>query len=296
MESLQSNITNVGNQELTDIMVDADVANNMLATTLYSSSTSIPSLGAGMSSLETFAPEAIFGELGNFSFNVNITNAQDINPLNDFNTTEIVVIDCLEEVVKLDYNIDDNLNLTNTWIGGTIDDYGYGVYFDPPIYPFRLDSVELIVGKVPNTNDNQNLRIQVIAGDAAPGLGTILAEVDVAGADYPDGIPFTVPVGPLEVESSGFYIRWSGEQNVVLWSSTTGPFSNASYEVVNGTWSPFRTQTSQELHIRAYGQCIFPPIPTIGEWGLIILSMCFLIFGILGIQGYYNRSVSEYNT
>jgi hypothetical protein len=289
MLALQSNINNVGNQDLTDIMVNADVTNSVTAANLYSSSTSISSLTSGASSLEPFAPDALFDELGNFSFNVNITNAQDINPVNDFNSTEILVIDCLEEVVKLDYNIDNNLDDLNSWTSGTIDNDGFGVYFNPPVHPFRLDSVELIVGKAPNTIDNQNIRIQVLAGDAGPGLGTILAEVDIAGADYPDGIPFTIPVGALEIESGGFYIRWSGEQNAGLGSSNTGPFSNATYEVLNGTWSPFRTQNTEELHVRAYGQCIFPPIPTMGEWGLIILSLLLMTLGILGIRQFSRK-------
>jgi hypothetical protein len=65
-----------------------------------------------------------------------------------------------------------------------------------------------------------------------------------------NGIPFKVPVGPLEIESGGFYIRWSGEENAALRSSFTVPFSNASSEILNGTWSPSRIQNIEELPIR----------------------------------------------
>lgn len=294
MKTIQSLIKNVGNQDLTNTMVDADVINNSSLLTAYSSSNNISTLLAGQSNLELFTPEILFDEVGNFSFDVAIANAQDINPLNDSNSSEFLVIDCLEEVVKLDYNIDDNLDEFNSWINGDVNDWGYGMYFNPPVYPFRLDSVELIVSKneVTTPAGLQNIRVQIISADAPPGLGTVLAEVDIAGADYPDGVPFTIPVGPVEIESDGFYIRWSGDPNTQLNSSNAGPFSYASYEVVGGSWAPSRDQDTTEFHIRAYGQCIFPPIPTLGEWGLMILSLLLMIIGISVIKEFrHNESL-----
>jgi uncharacterized repeat protein (TIGR01451 family) len=256
---LTSQISNVGNQDLTDISTFADLINLTTSTSLYASSGSIPSLNAGESELHSFIPSHTFTETGNYSYVVEIENAEDFNSLNDINTSEIVVINCLDEAVKLDYNTSDVFDDAVAWTGNDDrDEYGVAVFFDPPGDPFRLDSVELIVFKDTPTSA-QTITVKVIANDGPLGLGTVLFETDLLASDYPSLVPFSISVGGIEVGEDGFFVFWGGDESTAIVTTSVGPFSNAGYEILDGAWGEYRANSSREMHIRAYGQCLIEP-------------------------------------
>jgi hypothetical protein len=252
---LQSQISNVGNQEMVDIRVTGELINNTIPASFYTTTDTILNLSSGQSILQNLNPDFIFDELGNMSFVVHLVSNEDVGLNNNFNTTELLVIDCQQDAVKLDYNTTDNIQGGLSWGGNDRDLFGGALYFNPPGSDFRLDSVELIV--IQGTPEvDQTITVKVFADDGPIGMGTLLFETDLLKGEYPSGIPFSISVGGIEIDSSGFFVYWGGDDNTQLASTQEGPFSRAGYEILDGIWSEFRSNETQELHIRAYGNCL----------------------------------------
>lgn len=251
---MSANFKNVGNANITtNIAVTAKL--------LDASSATVYTNASGLSTGLVFGDDStlIVGTTptgladGNYSFEVSLTNGQDVNPTNNKNTTEMVFV--TPGSVQLDY-------VTGTYSSSSLPDeviawsggagQGIGVYMEPPSYPFTLSRVDaFILGTVSGNATGFNLK--VFDDDAAPGSGTLLGTESVSTPVQNDWNNVTLTT-PISITSGGFYIYWeqAGDSSY-LGAETLLPMSRRSYEVLGGAWADYRQSDVNEPLIRANG-------------------------------------------
>ena len=132
-----------------------------------------------------------------------------------------------------------------------------------------------------------DFRVKIIANDdPTPGNGTELASVDVINSEITLDQYHTVNFNNLEINSDGFFVFWTtGNASTALGTSSSGPYSMAGYEILSNTWARYRNNDNSELMVRVNGICPEPaPIPTMGQWGILILSLILLVFGAVSLK------------
>ncbi|HTF04856.1 MAG TPA: PKD domain-containing protein, partial [Bacteroidia bacterium] len=247
---LQSNIRNAGNTNVsTAIDLQANVINSASTFVYTSAPGTIPTLAAGDDSLFTYTPLWTPTVTGQYIYRSFITNSQDINSVNNMNETELEVVDpCVPNMV-LSYNTTITPNGSLNWNGGANDD-GAAVYFEPPVYPYTVASVQYYI-----SSNVGNGYISQVYDDDGPngGPGTLLFTTTVPAASVVSGNWNTVTVTPtVTLNSGGFYVVWlQGGTNIFLGTETNGPRSHHNYEILDNAWSTYRSNEQQDLCIRA---------------------------------------------
>ena len=289
--TLSTAVANVGNTNMSNINVDGEILRVSDLNSEYSSNSNISSLNQGLTSIVEFPSTFTPSSTGSYDFRTTTMNASDINPSNNQNSSELLVIDCSDDVV-LDYSAGESSTGTWAWQNSIIDQTGIGIFYDLPREPFTLDSVEVYIS-IPSTPGD--VRVRIIADDNPTiGNGTVLGTVDIIGGNIQNNSFNTFNFNGLEIGSDGFFVFFTtGDSNISIGTNSVSPFSMANYEILGGTWSRFRNNDNTEFMVRVHGVCPEPiPIPTIGQWGMIVLSFLFLIIGTVTL-GRFKRSRVE---
>jgi hypothetical protein len=243
-------VRNAGNVDLTTTTsASLSIATVPGASVVYTDAISIPSLTQGTEnqySATSFNPATA----GDYAFTLSTSNSADINPSNNSIVTELLAIDVCQANTTLDYLGGATPNMaTINWNGGANDD-GVGVYYEPPMAPYDINSLQFYIAN--NTSDG--FIATVYDDDGANGApGTVLYTTTVASGSVLNANWNTVTLpSPITLTSGGFYVAWfQGGTTINLGLSTTAPFSNQNYEILDNGWGVFRYNTTQDAGIRS---------------------------------------------
>lgn len=250
--NLNTTVSNTGNTAISSVInVGGMVTSFPAGLIVYEDDKSVPSLAVGAQQTVNFDDETIDWAPGTYFFDAVIDNNDDINPSNDWNSTEINVVDTTGDLVTLGYVTGANSGGTIQWAGGGDGSGGGGIEIVPPFYPLELIGFE--VGVAAGSVDGFTVRV---FDDDGPngGPGTELTSQTVPPGAYVPGswnlFPFNSAV---PITSGGFYLGWFMEGNTVaIFVETEGPQSNRAYEILSGTWAKYRTRA--DIMLRAIAE------------------------------------------
>lgn len=246
--TLQSRVKNVGNTSFTNTSTFAGNLRNLSFTSLYTSSRTLSTMAAGQDSLLIFSPQAVVNTAGQYYWEVTCNNANDINPGNNVNSSEIELVNLNGPTAQLTYTTGGGSTYAWGWNGGGTDD-GVGVYMNPPVHPTAIQSMQVFIASASFSG-----YIISIFADNGPGgaPGTLLRTDTIPFGQVTVGAWNTVNYAiPINVTTGGFYVAWMmGGADIFIGTEDVGPISRRSYEVLGGAWSGFRDNNLRELMIR----------------------------------------------
>lgn len=248
-KTLKTNYFNSGNA---DVNTTIDLQTTILdaaSATVYNSTGSLPSLAAGDDSTVTATPDWTPTATGQYTFHSTSSNADDINPNNNFLDTEIEVVDICQSNMTVTYVSGNTAESMLNWDGVNNDDDGAGVYFIPPVAPYDVTSMEFFI----NSNVSDYFIANIYDDNGPNGLpGTLLYTQTVTAGSIVTGAWNAITLtAPITINDGGFYVVWiQGGNNISLGSENSGPASRLNYELMNGGWAEYR-YTGQDLMIKA---------------------------------------------
>ena len=246
---LQANIANVGNTDVTTTITVSGTIEDVNFGVLYNSTSTLPGLVNGASANVNFSPPVSLNTTGQYFFNTQVLNSQDINPSNNQNSVEFNMVDLSGASSFLSFATGGPSSATLSWSGGEDDD-GAGVYIVPPIYPVTIPSIDYHI-----TSTGTDYYIAQVYDDNGPNgsPGTLLYTDTIPASAHISNAWNTVTLStPITVSSGGVYIGWfQGGSTVFLGTETVGPLSRRNYEVLAGQWAEYRENNSRDLLIRA---------------------------------------------
>lgn len=193
---------------------------------------------------------------GQYYFETQLFNGDDFNNNNDKAQTELLLIEQGAEYHDICYCTGFTPNEVMSWPISFTGKFGGGVFIDPPIAAFTIDTVEAwIVGNDgnPQTPLLADFRIEILEADTGGLPGTVVASQTVSRTDaVEDGWNTIVFDPPVAMDSAGFFLAWVQLGNGIgLGAETIGPKSRESFEVLSDQWGPYRFGESQDLLLRA---------------------------------------------
>jgi hypothetical protein len=272
--SLNATIGNVGNVDITtNTTVNASVQDSNGNTVYIVNETVAAPFVAGSTELLNFSIPFSPPLSGPYSYTVTVSNATDINGLNDAKTVEVSSVDTTGGEAVFQFVSDNGTNLQNANGGGIIGfgvGEGAGVYMRPYGYPIILKQIELGLVNIgtaagfhiPAPGDTVcKLTLYNDAGGTVP--GQLLYEHYVLGSEVmlPNGntalfglwTTIDLPVSPpILITEGGFYMGYQQlDDSVFLFTEEAAPISRRSYEILSDTWAVYRTNSIEDLWIRA---------------------------------------------
>lgn len=203
---------------------------------------------------------------GNYTFQVETQNADDINPGNNINISEMVVVDSL---VNGEYYLDFSPNQVGSsvdvisWSGATNYSDGVGIYIKPPFYPIEVVAAEYICQPAQQaTSITSGFRSQIVQANENKVPTEVLATKDVLATEIAVGDWHRVSFGePVRIDENGFFVTWLMEETgISLATDPNPPFSRQTYEVLSSTYAPFRSREQSDFFIRAIIKKIHEPV------------------------------------
>lgn len=253
--SLRSSIENLGTEDLANQVLQGQLINTSapVPVSIFETVDMIPPLTPGQDTILTSSASSPLGDPGSMTLTVDLVSNTDANLTNNSKTTEILAIDCLEDVVTLDYSQSDVIDQGVAIPGGPdIDQNGFAVYYNPPGSGFILDSVELIVSQLTSLPD-QTITVKIFAYDGISDQpGNLMFETDLLGSEYPVSAPFAVPVGPLVIDDGGFLVYFGGVDGTSLGRTTIPPYAQTSLIVLDGILYTNSILEVSDLQVKAF--------------------------------------------
>lgn len=244
--ALKSNIKNFGNQVLGGFTV-RDTVVNQWNVPYTNGSMTLSGLPVGNDTTITFLNSFTPPAGGTFQLNTSISGITgDLVPSNNRSTQELISIDTTLAFMVLDYSdgVPDGTGLG--WNGGG---GGVGIYIEPPSYPVRILSSRFMV--TANATAPVGFIAKIFDDDGPNGSpGTQLDSVYVPPASvllntYTSVIPFDTNI---VISSGGVYLLWEmGGPDINIGRDITKPISRRTYEVLGGTWSPYRDKYTEDF-------------------------------------------------
>lgn len=264
-------ITNVGNTDvIAPIPVIAQVKdlNNLLF--YQARDTAKTGLEAGQTQYFKFQFPFYPPNPGSYIFTVRTENPglyADLNTTNDLRTNEAVVVDTTLPEVTFGYSsgLFDNLLDANggglvSWAGNN-GNSGAAAFYESYGYPISIKALEFFVARNATDTTGEGFLAQIYGVDTTSGAvpGPLLYSETVSLGKIPatPATPNTPWVRvdldtPLVVESDGFYVAWiQRSDSSFLFTEASEPISRRSYEILNGGWSIYRSNSTDELWVRA---------------------------------------------
>jgi hypothetical protein len=200
------------------------------------------------------------------------------------NTNNNQIIGELDVVVfpgELAYD-DGSYSSTTWWIGGG---GGFGVQFDPPVYPAEITMIRFFVGLSDSPPDS--FRAMILDDDGpAGGPGTTLFQQTVVC--NVDTSWYMVPTS-ITVNDGSFFVGWLMlVDSIAMGIDDTPPISRNTWELTGG-WAPYRDQETSEAMIRCMiGEGAIPS-------PIIDVSADTIDFGTVFIGDSVSQELTVYN-
>lgn len=246
--SLTTDLFNTGNQAVGSFNVTGTLYDPALSP-VWTSNASCTGLAPGANTMVTYPSTYAANTIGTFIYRSTTTLSTDMNPGNDINDVEMVVVDTSMATVGLSYVTATTSSTASAWGGNG----GQGIYVEPPFYPATVTSMEFFVLST-GTNANKYHLTQILDDDGPNGdPGTLL---------YNDSISSTATIAnqwnvktlttPLTVTSGGIYVAWmeNGDSLSALGTDQALPFSNRNYEIIGGNWAEYRNNSAEDIMIK----------------------------------------------
>ena len=261
---MTTDIKNVGNGDITEDMTIIGKLESLSFSLVWSDTVVVTGgLAVGADTMITFPKQATLTSEGQYYYTVitAVAGGEDANPSNNSNVTEINAPGCSGgSTIKLSYASPNMPDGSLVWSGGT---GGIGVYFEPPVYPTSINSVDMFIRQQAfNPANNSAFDVIVYDDDAAPGLGTVLDSIHVGMGSYTPESEVNIPLSsPINVTSGGVYVAWMMKgDSVGIGTEAFGPISRRSYEILGSSWAEYRQSTVQEffigVNVDTAGYCI----------------------------------------
>ncbi|MEZ4755248.1 MAG: hypothetical protein R2817_00305 [Flavobacteriales bacterium] len=242
---LVANGLNTGNTTLQGMLIQGAVL-NATGTVLNSFQQSVGNLVPSDDTTVTFASALQPTTAGTFRFRNTVSNvANDLAADNNVRVQEVVIVDTTSVTHDLRFHgtTDDGVGIG--WNGGN---GGVGVYIIPPYHPARIIATTI---RIASNTGNTPFTMKLYADDG-PGdsPGTLLDSVYVDGADAVPGDKVIPLSAPLQLASGGVYVQWYMlGPNINIAEDIAPPFSNRTFEVLDGTWAPYRDAEISDFHL-----------------------------------------------
>lgn len=252
---LETNIANVGNTDITNtINVDGEIRSLALQQ-VWSDNSSIPSLVAGQDQTVTFGTQLNLTNPGQYYYNVDISNSQDINPSNNSNSVEVSAVDGGGGFVSLSYATQNPPDGVISWAGGGLND-GVAQKMVPPAM-VTIDTVQMWIEGDGDVNTPMPVGFTMAIYDDNNGNPGNLVQMEaIAAGAIAEGAWNDVVLDTSISFQAGeaFYVAWlQGGTGVALGTEDFGPISRRGYEILGGAWSTFRNATTTEFLINVNG-------------------------------------------
>ncbi len=244
---LTTEIKNEGNVTLNPFTVNVKVMNSSGLNQLNTNLTS-DTLQAGQTQVIISPNNFLPMVTGTYRFVTTTNAAGDIVASNNAKTLEIVVVDTTLSTIQLSYDDNTANGAGISWNGGT---GGCANHFIPPFYPCNLTSVDAYILSDPNL---VGYTMFVYLDDGLNGSpGTLIDSIPMPGGSFtPASYVTSFLPTPTQIDSNGFYVLWDMRgAGVTLGTNINVPYCNRGWEVLGGTWSPYRNSETEDLMIRA---------------------------------------------
>lgn len=243
--TLATNIRNFGNQPLSSININSSVTR--AGTTPLNNTASLTQLAAGVDSTVSLSNPFVPSVAGIYQMNTTISGITgDLVPANNNLNTKIIAVDTSQPAIYLDYSDGTADGAGLSWSGGS---GGIGYYINPPFYPCRIEAYRIYI-TADATAQGCHLKI---FDDNGPngGPGTLLDSTFAAPGTFGLNAYSTVILNTsnLDINSGGFYVLWEmpGGSSITLARDLTPPISNRAYEVLGGSWSGYRSKSTEDF-------------------------------------------------
>lgn len=270
---LTAGITNVGNTDIiAPIPVIAQVRDNNQLLFYQARDTALAGLAAGETELFQFDIPFYPPTAGSYTYVVTTANPAiygDLNATNDQRINEAVVVDTTLDEVVFSYasGVIDNLAAANgggaiAW-NGNEGKSGAAAFFDSYGYPISITALEFFVGTAGQIGETEAFLAQIHGVDSTGAVpGPLLYSDTITNAEVPQyPVDVNTPWTRIELDSAvlieddGFYVAYiqrTDSSNLLTESSPAAlPISRRSYEILGGGWSIYRSNSTDELWIRA---------------------------------------------
>ena len=242
---LIANAINTGNTTLNGLTVTGE-ALNQAGTVLSTAQQTVNSMLAGSDTTVVFPAALNPTTSGTYRLRSTVGNVpNDLAAGNNIRVQEVVVLDTTAATHDLRFHgaTDDGLGLG--WDGGN---GGVGVFIRPPYYPARAIATTV---RIVSNAGAAAFTMKVYADDGdnfSP--GTLLDSVFIAAVDATPGDKVVPLTAPLTITGGGVYVQWYMQgPNINIAQDITPPFSLRTYEVLDGTWAPYRDAENVDFHL-----------------------------------------------
>lgn len=242
--TLWTDIASVGNQPISNITVVGKILRG--AATVWTDTASVFSLQAGADSLLSFPSTFSPIIAGTHTYRTTTICTSDINPGNNITNVELVVPDASQTTTRLSFSAATTTTTGVAWQGGN---GGVAVYYVPPFYPAVINSLDYFI---PVTNAGGFIG-QILDDDGPGGFGgTVLYMDSIAGTALSPAAYNTLTLAtPVTITSGGFYVSWLMKGDTIqIGTDAALPLSNRNFEIIGGSWSPYRSNSTSDFMIR----------------------------------------------
>lgn len=242
---VKSRVANTGNVPTGGSFITSLSVKNATNVVVFTDSSTVPALNSETDTLVTFNKKFIPSTAGRYTVTVTTFLVGDAVPSNDIKNLELNVVPAASPWYTLAYD-----NGTNTggisWSGGT---GGVAMYFVPPVYPAKIDTIRFFIAANTNTVSffGKIIKDDGIGGLPGTDLFTSSAVTPTIGAFNSIVVP-----GGVTITSGGFYVSWimNGE-SIQVGEDIAAPISNRSFEGLGGSYAPYRNGSTNDPMIRA---------------------------------------------
>lgn len=188
---------------------------------------------------------------GSHYLRTSIQSPGDLNVLNNNLFCELVAVSDTGDQISISYAGSGTPPLDLAFPAG-IGTVGAGIFMDYPFHDYMIESVDVFIkgDGSQSTPLPVGFRVDVFAADSGgPGnlLGSRLISAAGATEDAWNRVEFDPPI---PADTSAVYIAWlQGGNGIGIGVETESPISRQSYEIINGQWTPFRRNNTEELAI-----------------------------------------------
>lgn len=254
---LRTNIGNVGNTPITSTITASGRLRDLQLATAWADTVATAGLANGSNVTLDFGDTVVLTGVGQYYFDVHIETDgnQDINPTNNANTVEVVGVARNGGDVTLSFASGLPPSESVSWAGGSPDD-GVALKLVPPDFPAVIDAVRMyIVGDGdPQTPPPVGFVVRLYGLDpnGQPNPSAVLGTVTVNAGDVLEDGWNAVAVSPaVTVTSGGFAVAWLQQgTGIALGTEQYGPISRRTYEILGGSWAPYRSRETTEFLIQ----------------------------------------------